>query len=90
MDLNHDKQIQSLLCYRYTIGQAGAFGKLDGLAPQSSRQAEPTCANRSLLLAPGFSRVYQGPKSKNRFNGFYTPSLHRSTLDPRPSTLSHA
>ena len=24
MDLNHDKQIQSLLCYRYTIGQAGA------------------------------------------------------------------
>jgi hypothetical protein len=34
--------------------------------------------------------VYQGPKSKNRFNGFYTPSLHRSTLDPRPSTLSHA
>ena len=25
MDLNHDKQIQSLLCYRYTIGQLGAF-----------------------------------------------------------------
>ena len=25
MDLNHDKQIQSLLCYRYTIGQAGAL-----------------------------------------------------------------
>jgi hypothetical protein len=24
MDLNHDKQIQSLLCYRYTIGQIGA------------------------------------------------------------------
>ncbi len=23
MDLNHDKQIQSLLCYRYTIGQDG-------------------------------------------------------------------
>ena len=23
MDLNHDKQIQSLLCYRYTIGQIG-------------------------------------------------------------------
>ena len=27
MDLNHDKQIQSLLCYRYTIGQAGAVRK---------------------------------------------------------------
>ncbi len=24
MDLNHDKQIQSLLCYRYTIGQVSA------------------------------------------------------------------
>ena len=28
MDLNHDKQIQSLLCYRYTIGQAGAGSKV--------------------------------------------------------------
>ena len=30
MDLNHDKQIQSLLCYRYTIrqwdGQFTGFG----------------------------------------------------------------
>ena len=30
MDLNHDKQIQSLLCYRYTIGQDGAV-KLNSL-----------------------------------------------------------
>ena len=29
MDLNHDKQIQSLLCYRYTIGHAGASVKLE-------------------------------------------------------------
>ena len=29
MDLNHDKQIQSLLCYRYTIGQAGAGVNLE-------------------------------------------------------------
>jgi hypothetical protein len=29
MDLNHDKQIQSLLCYRYTIGQAGAAQNLE-------------------------------------------------------------
>jgi hypothetical protein len=34
MDLNHDKQIQSLLCYRYTIGQASA-GKVENLAPES-------------------------------------------------------
>ena len=30
MDLNHDKQIQNLLCYRYTIGQAGSAGMLAG------------------------------------------------------------
>ena len=36
MDLNHDKQIQSLLCYRYTIGQAGALGKLKFLNQESS------------------------------------------------------
>ena len=29
MDLNHDKQIQSLLCYRYTIGQAGAMNSVN-------------------------------------------------------------
>jgi hypothetical protein len=36
MDLNHDKVIQSHLCYRYTIGQAGASAKLEGLNVQSS------------------------------------------------------
>ena len=44
MDLNHDKQIQSLLCYRYTIGQAGAFDRLKGFVAQSS------CAFRNLSL----------------------------------------
>ena len=38
MDLNHDKQIQSLLCYRYTIGQTGALERLKSLMSQSSRQ----------------------------------------------------
>ena len=37
MDLNHDKQIQSLLCYRYTIGQAGVSNSLSALSGQSSR-----------------------------------------------------
>ena len=37
MDLNHDKQIQSLLCYRYTIGQDDASGKLENFIGQSSR-----------------------------------------------------
>jgi hypothetical protein len=34
MDLNHDKQIQSLLCYRYTIGQDGQV-KLNSLRNES-------------------------------------------------------
>ena len=38
MDLNHDKQIQSLLCYRYTIGQAGVLTRLKGFVVQSSQQ----------------------------------------------------
>ena len=48
MDLNHDKQIQSLLCYRYTIGQAGAWDRLKGFIGQSSRQR-----------GTGFQPVYQ-------------------------------
>ncbi len=35
MDLNHDKQIQSLLCYRYTIGQT-SDNKV-GSRPKESR-----------------------------------------------------
>ena len=35
MDLNHDKQIQSLLCYRYTIGQTGTSRV--GPSPAESR-----------------------------------------------------
>ncbi|MEY2429314.1 MAG: hypothetical protein QOJ40_2199 [Verrucomicrobiota bacterium] len=36
MDLNHDKQIQSLLCYRYTIGQTSVC-KVKFWATESSR-----------------------------------------------------
>ena len=35
MDLNHDKQIQSLLCYRYTIGQMGRIS-LENFIEESS------------------------------------------------------
>ena len=37
MDLNHDNQIQSLLCYRYTIGQTGARTNLRIPRLESSR-----------------------------------------------------
>lgn len=33
MDLNHDKQIQSLLCYRYTIGQMAGPQRRDFPGP---------------------------------------------------------
>ena len=36
MDLNHDKVIQSHLCYRYTIGQCKEGVKVSPLIPQSS------------------------------------------------------
>ena len=36
IDLNYDKQIQSLLCYRYTIGQSVAFRSLNAFLSQSS------------------------------------------------------
>ena len=39
MDLNHDKQIQSLLCYRYTIGQRQAALKVGVWAAKSTTPA---------------------------------------------------
>jgi hypothetical protein len=54
MDLNHDKQIQSLLCYRYTIGQAGALGRLKNFFGQSSRQT--TVPEGREKVAHGFNR----------------------------------
>jgi hypothetical protein len=43
MDLNHDKQIQSLLCYRYTIGQSG-LNRLPAFIAPSSRENHFTTA----------------------------------------------
>ena len=54
MDLNHDKQIQSLLCYRYTIGQAGAFDRLNGFIGQSSQQTGVPEGREK--IAHGFNR----------------------------------
>ena len=54
MDLNHDKQIQSLLCYRYTIGQTGVSGKLENFAGQSSRHT--AVPQGPLTIAHGFNR----------------------------------
>src|SRR6266568_2676179 len=53
MDLNHDKQIQSLLCYRYTIGQTGAGDNLVSPHLESSRHSPaPRSACKSALVQP--------------------------------------
>ena len=57
MDLNHDKQIQSLLCYRYTIGQTGADRRLKGLAFQSSRHGKWTNPHPALSHPMGEGEV---------------------------------
>ena len=54
MDLNHDKQIQSLLCYRYTIGQAGACDRLKSFIGQSSCQTIVPQGQKT--IARGFNR----------------------------------
>src|SRR5437762_4285962 len=54
MDLNHDKQIQSLLCYRYTIGQAGACRSVSLSLAQSSRQTAGSESRQT--VAHGVSR----------------------------------
>jgi hypothetical protein len=68
MDLNHDKQIQSLLCYRYTIGQTRAFkvgvpgweSRRDGggnpKAEGVSREDAKTLTRKRILKQAGRSR----------------------------------
>jgi hypothetical protein len=63
MDLNHDKQIQSLLCYRYTIGQAGAFRRLKSFSGQSSRQRRTGILPVSNLFGQAFNQRQAGSLS---------------------------
>src|SRR2546422_10857156 len=74
MDLNHDKQIQSLLCYRYTIGQAGAWRSVNLCPGQSSRQTAVSEGRKT--IAHGFNRGSVSPKS------------HKSRRDDRKYTLA--
>src|SRR5204863_3160385 len=62
MDLNHDKQIQSLLCYRYTIGQTGAC-KLIGPVLQS-RRIQRFNGSRARLIAATGAPVFDPARSK--------------------------
>ena len=77
MDLNHDKQIQSLLCYRYTIGQTND-SKVEVRIPES----------RLRSVTPVFDRHHGRTQVLNRFS-LVTPAFNRRRLAPpvlnRPS-----
>jgi hypothetical protein len=74
MDLNHDKQIQSLLCYRYTIGQTG-FVKIENRLPESSR---------GLITDERFSPVAQVSNLPYR----RLPAGRRRSREPHPPKTS--
>src|SRR5690349_24473178 len=78
MDLNNDKQIQSLLCYRYTIGQAGAFRSVNLSTRESSCQT--AVPQGRMTIAHGFNRgsaIQKRHKSRrgdrNSAKVFYRP-----------------
>ena len=74
MDLNHDKQIQSLLCYRYTIGQDGV-SKLDA-SHGESRFVKPL--NRWIVESGG--AIGRKPDSLPRFNNSTIQRFNGSTI----------
>src|SRR5688572_8648886 len=89
MDLNHDKQIQSLLCYRYTIGQAGALNRLNAFHAQSSRQTKVPEGRKT--IAHGFNRgsasqIDHQPRrgGRNSTNAFWPPFGTRLSGDDHP------
>jgi hypothetical protein len=88
MDLNHDKVIQSHLCYRYTIGQTGLV-RLNALPAQSSRVVVP---KGRPTIAHGFNRGSESHKNlkprrgdRKSANSFCRPSGTRFIChsDPR-------
>src|SRR5256885_993108 len=62
LDLNQDKQIQSLLCYRYTIGKAEAVSSVKVFVNQSSRHTEAGVKKMCLVDA----RPHPGPLPQER------------------------
>ena len=64
MDLNHDKQIQSLLCYRYTTRQARRTAKLGYPMNKSSILRGLVLPIAAALLALGSGCVKLNPSSE--------------------------
>jgi hypothetical protein len=66
MDLNHDKQIQRLLCYRYTIRQMG--GQIYGVCGES--QADGRAALVKFAARVGESESGAARRTPKRFARF--------------------
>ena len=96
MDLNHDKQIQSLLCYRYTIGQTSGLSLEPRLAESSSRQRSPQDRRPKARRSPNSeTRIFRLPKgifgSVFGFRPFFGPRIsafgfHTSSAGLRVAT----
>ena len=94
MDLNHDKQIQSLLCYRYTIGQTSDF-KVEGRGRESrllnlTVSGDHLSENRNPKLEiPSWWRVANFPISdfRLRISGFEVQEA--PTRRPRQGQSPH-
>ncbi len=71
MDLNHDKQIQSLLCYRYTTRQARRTAKLGYPMNKSS-------IHRLAQYPHGVGRGSDEPVKPHDVNGSRGRSPHRA------------
>ena len=69
MDLNHDKQIQSLLCYRYTIGQTDVPTVIS--RAKESRPLSLDCSSRGNEAPTSLFVRRQAPASEPRYLGCY-------------------
>jgi hypothetical protein len=66
MDLNHDKQIQSLLCYRYTIGQVVASQSKESIRGVKTGTHRLRIANCELPIETPLRVKIRNPKSEIR------------------------
>ena len=91
MDLNHDKQIQSLLCYRYTIGQTraskvGVPGGSQGWTGREGRTPKAERRPNSEIRRSGAGLVDQAAGSVRGFCRSRR-ACHRGTRMPAENRL---
>src|SRR5439155_754148 len=89
LDLNQDKQIQSLLCYRYTIGQAEAVRRLKSFIDQSSHTNTGVDKLRSVDARPGQSQTCFSPRLRPRPQE-RTPRTFIAPCTPEPAGVRSA